>query len=153
MRSLVQRHNWAIFLWKWTRRGLYSQWRSLSGHVERIFVQKNWRAGYWCHTGEATLEVLRSVYEDRIISSREDVVWPPRSCNLPPLNYCLRGAIKDKCYVDKPETIHALKDNIREAVGEIQLHIIDNVLKNWINWAVISMKSFSIINRKDCTFK
>ena len=31
---------------------------------------------------------------------------------------------------DKPETIDALKDNIREAVGEIQLHIIDYMLKN-----------------------
>ena len=31
---------------------------------------------------------------------------------------------------DKPETIGALKDNIREAVGEIQLHTIDNMLKN-----------------------
>ena len=39
------------------------------------------------------------------------------------------GAVKDKCYADKPETIDALKDNIREAVGEIQLHAIDNVLK------------------------
>ena len=29
------------------------------------------------------------------------------------------------------ETIDALKDNIREAIGEIQLHAIDNVLKNW----------------------
>ena len=35
-----------------------------------------------------------------------------------------------KCYVDKPETIDALKDYIREAIGEIQLHTIDNVLKN-----------------------
>ena len=25
----------------------------------------------------------------------------------------------DKCYVEKPETIDALKDNIREAIGEI----------------------------------
>ena len=25
----------------------------------------------------------------------------------------------------------ALKDNIREAIGEIQLHTIDKVLKNW----------------------
>ena len=32
---------------------------------------------------------------------------------------------------DKSETIDALKDNIREAIGEIQLHTIDNVLKNW----------------------
>ena len=37
---LVQRYNWAIFLRKWARRGRYSQWRSLLGHVERIFVHK-----------------------------------------------------------------------------------------------------------------
>ena len=42
------------------------------------------------------------------------------------LDYCLWGAVKDKCYADKPEIIDALKDNIRE----IQLHTIDNVLKN-----------------------
>ena len=46
------------------------------------------------------------------------------------LDYYLRGAAKDKCYADKPETIDALKDNIREATGEIQLHTINNVLKN-----------------------
>ena len=34
------------------------------------------------------------------------------------------------CYADKPETIDALKDNIREAIGEIQLRTIDNVLRN-----------------------
>ena len=48
-----------------------------------------------------------------------------------PLDYYLWGAVKDKCYADKPDTINALKDNIREAICEIQLHTIDNVLKNW----------------------
>ena len=47
-----------------------------------------------------------------------------------PLNYYLWGAVKDKCYANKPETIDVLKYNIREAIGEIQLHSIDNVLKN-----------------------
>ena len=70
-------------------------------------------------------------FEDRIISRRADVVWPPRSCDLSPLDYYLWGAVKDKYYADKPQTIDALKDNISQAVGEIQLHIIDNVLKNW----------------------
>ena len=37
------------------------------------------------------------------------------------------GAVKDKCYADKPKTIDAFK----EAIGEIQLHTINNVLKNW----------------------
>ena len=46
------------------------------------------------------------------------------------VDYYLRVAIKDKCYADKPKTIDALKDNIREAIGEIQLHTIDNGLKN-----------------------
>ena len=45
-------------------------------------------------------------------------------------DYYLGGAVKDKYYADKPETIDALKDNIREAIGEIQLHTIVNVLKN-----------------------
>ena len=81
-----------------------------------------------CHTAEATVDGLRPVFEDHIISR---VVWPPRSCNLTLLDYYLWGAIKDKCYADKPQTIDALNDNIREAIGEIQLHTIDNVLKNW----------------------
>ena len=63
-----------------------------------------------------------------IIRPRADVVWPPRGCDLTSLDYYLWGAAKDKCYADKPETIDALTDNIREAIGEIQLHTIDNVL-------------------------
>ena len=52
---------------------------------------------------------------------------------MTPLDYYLFGAVKNKCYADKPETIDALKDNICEAVGEIQFHTIDNVFKNWTN--------------------
>ena len=85
----------------------------------------------WFHQAEATHDVLSLVFEDRIFSRRADVVWPPRSCDLTLLNYYLWGAVKDKCYAYKPDIIDALKDNIREAIGEIQLCLyIDNVLKN-----------------------
>ena len=77
--------------------------------------------GAMCHKAEAILEVLRSVFQDHIISRRADIVWPPRNCDLTPLNYYLWGAVKNKCYSDKPETIDALKNNIREAIGEIQI--------------------------------
>ena len=99
--------------------------------IEEKYIGNIWfqQIGTTCHTAEATLDVLRPVCEDRIISRRADVVWPPRSCNLRPLDYYLWGAAKDKC---KPEIIDALKDNIHEAIGEIQLHTIDNVLKNWM---------------------
>ena len=95
--------------------------------IGNIWFQQD---GATYHTAEATLEILRSVFEDRIISRRIDVVWPPQSCDLTPLNCYLWDVVKDKCYADKPETIDALKDNISEAIGKIQLHTIDNVLKN-----------------------
>ena len=68
-----------------------------------------------CHTAD----ILCPIFEDRIISRRADVVWPSWSCDLTLLEYCLWGAIKDKSYADKPETIGALKDNICEGISEI----------------------------------
>ena len=62
--------------------------------------------GAKCHTAEAILDVL-FIFEDHIVSHRADVV-------LTPLDYYLCGAVKDKCYADKPETTDALKDNIRD---------------------------------------
>ena len=49
---------------------------------------------------------------------------------MTPLDNYLWGAVKDKCYADESETIDGLKDDICEAIGEIQLYTIDNVLKN-----------------------
>ena len=127
VRILVQRHNLEIFLRKYARRGHYSQWRSLLGHVERIFVHRNWKAEYWQHlisTGRHYVPHSRSC--TRCFAP---CFWrwhyQPRKCDLTPLDYYLWGADKDK-----PQTIDGLKDNICEAIGEIQLHTIDNVLKN-----------------------
>ena len=47
------------------------------------------------------------------------------------MDYYFLGAIKYKYYTDKLDTIDALKDNISEAIGEIQLHTNENVPKNW----------------------
>ena len=84
-------------------------------------VSTGWR---YVPQAETILDVLRPVFEDRIVSRRADVIWPPRSCDLKPLDFYL---IKNKCYANKPEIIDAFKDNICEAIGEIQLHTIDNV--------------------------
>ena len=72
---------------------------------------------------------------------------------MTPLDYYMLGAVKDKCYARKPETIDALKDNICEGIGEIQLHTIDNVLKNWTDRTSDWLHLNEIIYRKDCTSK
>ena len=125
-RILVKRHNWAIFLRKWVRRGRYTQWKTLSVNVERIFVHKYWRGGYWKHfvsTGRRyvphTRSYTRCFARYWLIIRRADVVWLPRICDLTPLGYCLWGAVKYMSYAEKPETIDVLKDNIRKAIDEI----------------------------------
>ena len=59
--------------------------------------------GATCHTAEATVDILHPVFEDRVISRRADVVWPPRSSDLTSLDYYLWGAVKDKCNADRPD--------------------------------------------------
>ena len=54
--------------------------------IGNIWFQQD---GATCYTAEATLDVLCPVFEDRIISRRADVVWPPRSWDLSPLDYYL----------------------------------------------------------------
>ena len=132
---LIQRHNWDIFLRKWADNG--DRYRAILNEflftkIEEEDIGKIWfqQDGATCHTAETTLDVLRPIFEDRIISRRDDVVWLPRDCDLKPLEYYLWGAVKDKCGADKPRTIDALKDNICEAIDEIQLHTMDIVLKN-----------------------
>ena len=59
--------------------------------IEEEDISNTWfqQDGATCHTAEATLDVLRPVFEDRIISRRADVVWPLRSCDLGLFDYYL----------------------------------------------------------------
>ena len=45
-------------------------------------------------------------------------------------DYYLWDIVTDKRYADKPETIDALKNNIREAIGEMQMHTIIKKILN-----------------------
>ena len=47
--------------------------------IDNIWFQLD---GATCHTAEATLDVLCPIFEDRIISCRDNVIWSPRSCDL-----------------------------------------------------------------------
>ena len=80
-----------------------------------------------------TIDLLRTVFEKRIISRNSDVNWAPRSCDLTPLDYLLWRAVKDKFYANHLETIEALKHEIEVAIHGSEAQTIKNVLKNWVN--------------------
>ncbi|GFW51435.1 uncharacterized protein TNCV_4211131 [Trichonephila clavipes] len=59
----------------------------LNNHdVQELWFQQD---GATCHTARATIDLLKDTFDDRLISRFVPVKWPPRSCDLTPLDYFL----------------------------------------------------------------
>ncbi|GFV37572.1 DUF4817 domain-containing protein [Trichonephila clavipes] len=85
-------------------------------------VQELWfqQYGATCHTARATINLLKDTFGDRLISRFGPVNWPPRSCDLTPLDYFLWGHVKSLVYADNPQTPDHLEDNIRRGIADIR---------------------------------
>ncbi|GFV47236.1 DUF4817 domain-containing protein [Trichonephila clavipes] len=84
--------------------------------------------GATCHTARATIDLLKDTFGDRLISRFEPVNWPPRSCDLTPLDYFLWGYVKSLVYADKPQTLDHLEDNIRRVIADIRPQMLEKVI-------------------------
>ena len=57
------------------------------------------------HTRGKTISLLRKKFPGRVISRNGDYNWPPRSCDLTPLDFFLWSYVKDKIHTDAPQLI------------------------------------------------
>lgn len=89
--------------------------------------------GSTCHTAHATIDILRERFEGMVISRNCDINWPPRLCDLTPLDLFLSGYLKSKVYANKSRTLDAFKVNISNAICQIQPDLCDKVIENWIS--------------------
>ncbi|GFV34488.1 hypothetical protein TNCV_467021 [Trichonephila clavipes] len=81
----------------------------LNNHdVQELWFQQD---GATCHTARATIDLLRDTFGDRLISRFGPVNWPPRSCDLTPLDYFC-GAI---CQVINSQFGLAIHQNDHQA--------------------------------------
>ncbi|GFY00806.1 uncharacterized protein TNCV_2141981 [Trichonephila clavipes] len=78
-----------------------------------------------------TIDLLKDTFGDRFISRFGPVNWPPRSCDLTPLDYFLWGYVKSLVYADKPQTLDHLEDNIRRVIVDIRPQMLEKVIENW----------------------
>ncbi|GFV91415.1 putative LOC100569746 [Trichonephila clavipes] len=87
----------------------------LNNHdVQELWFQQD---GATCHTARATIDLLKDTLGDRLISRFGLVNWPPRSCDLTPLDYFLWGQQKI--------------DNIRRVIADIRPQMLEKVIENW----------------------
>ncbi|GFS49521.1 transposable element Tc3 transposase [Trichonephila clavipes] len=111
--------------------------------VTELWFQQD---GATCHTARATIDLLKDTFGDHLISRFGPVNWPTRSCDLTPLEYFPWGYLKSLVYVDKPQTLDHLEDNIRRVIADIRPEMLEKVLENWTTSepavAVICQKSY-----------
>ncbi|GFU60217.1 uncharacterized protein TNCV_4249191 [Trichonephila clavipes] len=101
-------------------------------HPEKLTVWcALWVDGATCHTARARIDLLKDTFGDRLISRFGPVNWPPRSCDLTPLDYFLWGYVKSLVYADKPQTLDHLEDNIRRVIADIRPQMLEKVIENW----------------------
>ncbi|GFW83110.1 putative transposase [Trichonephila clavipes] len=101
----------------------------LNNHdVQELWFQQD---GATCHTARATIDLLKDTFGDRLISRFGPVNWPPRSCDLTPLDYFLWGYVMSLVYTDMPQTLDRLEDNIRRVIADIRPQMLEIVIENW----------------------
>ncbi|GFW89093.1 putative LOC100569746 [Trichonephila clavipes] len=94
----------------------------LNNHdVQELWFQQD---GATCHTARATIDLLKDTFGDRLN-------WPPRSCDLTPLDYFLWNYVKSLVYADKPQTLDHLEDNIRRVIADIRPQMLEKLIENW----------------------
>ncbi|GFU70511.1 transposable element Tcb1 transposase [Trichonephila clavipes] len=100
----------------------------LNNHdVQELWFQHD---GATCHTARATIDILKDTFGDRLISRFGPVNWPPRSCDLTPLDYFLWGYVKSLVYADEPQTLDHLEDNLRRVIADIRPQMLEKVIEN-----------------------
>ncbi|GFU95027.1 uncharacterized protein TNCV_4138111 [Trichonephila clavipes] len=131
----------------------------LNNHdVQELWFQQD---GATCHTARATIDLLKDTFGDRLISRFGPVNWPPRFCDLTPLDYFLWGYVQSLVYADKPQTLDHLEDNIRRAIADIRPQMLEKVIENWTSdWttsepavAVLCQKSYLKCNATRLSFE
>ncbi|GFV86447.1 uncharacterized protein TNCV_2156401 [Trichonephila clavipes] len=96
--------------------------------VQELWFQQD---GATFHTARATIDLLKDTSGDRLISRFGPVNWPPRSCDLTPLDYFLWGYVKSLVYADKPQTLDHLENRIRRVIADIRPQMLEKVIENW----------------------
>lgn len=101
--------------------------------MEELDMPDMWfqQDGATCHTARESMAKLRAAFGEQFISRLGPVNWPPRSCDLTPLDYFLWGHVKAHVYRDKPATIDALEANIEAFIREIPADMLERVCQNW----------------------
>ena len=97
-------------------------------NYKQVWFQQD---GATAHTAKKSMNLLKEIFGDRVISLRGKVVWPARSPDLSPCDFFLWGFLKAKVYEHRPTTIPALKQAIADEIKRIPQEVITKVMNSF----------------------
>ena len=97
--------------------------------MEDVWFQQD---GATSHTANVTINLLETNFGERVISRNGPVGWPPRSCDLTPLDYFLWGYVKSMGYANKVATIDALRMNIDREIAAASAVVSLKIVNKWV---------------------
>jgi Helix-turn-helix domain (DUF4817) len=111
--------------------------------IEELGLEDMWfqQDGATAHTAQATTNILKNAFPGRLISRFGDLHWPARSPDLTVPDFFLWGFLKSRVYINKPDTLQTLKDNIRHECENLSPDILEKVMKNAVKRARLVINS------------
>ena len=98
--------------------------------IEYAWFQQD---GASAHTANVSLNFLEQFFADRIISRRiPEHQWPPRSPDLTPLDFHLWGFLKEKIFINKPQSLDDVKQVIETEIQKITPAALEAVFDNMV---------------------
>ena len=79
------------------------------------------------HTSRMAMDWLKNRFPDRLISSKSNFIWPPRSPDLNPLDFFFWAYMKQKIHESSPRNLEDVKNLIREFVNSISEELLQRV--------------------------
>jgi len=86
--------------------------------------------GAIAHATRASMNVLREMFPQHIISRGGDVPWPALSPDLSACDFFLWGYLKSRVFISKPRTIAELKQSIKEEIAAIPEQMTHRVMES-----------------------
>lgn len=93
--------------------------------------------GATAHTARVTMDLLRKIFGEQIISTNAEFVCPRHSPDLSVPDIFLWGYVKERVYINKPRTIQELKENIRAEIRRLGPETLRTVMENAVERACI----------------
>ena len=99
--------------------------------LDELDINDMWfqQDGAISHTACVTIDLLKGKFGERVISRNSPFEWPPRSCDLTPLDFFLWSHIKSLVYANKPATLDHLKDNIQRKIANVPVKMCARVVE------------------------